>query len=640
MVHKLTVMVLVGVFCLLGITSALAVTYNEAPMLRVKVAAGELPPVEKRLPDEPKVVEPVEEIGQYGGTLHTFAINNLPWQDLTESPEVGSAWLLEMTMDGEIVPDLAKGYELSDDAKSLTLYLRKGAKWSDGYPFTADDVVFMFEDLHWNDKVETWNVVQAVRRVKKIDDYTVRFEMEEPFPGILVTLVTWMGSEWISFQPKHYLKKWHIKYNPDANELAKKEGFDNWWECFHYHHWYAPATDINKPTMMPWRFEQFTDTVKVFERNPYFYQVDKEGNQLPYVDRIISTISNVEVYQMKVIAGEADVAVTQTLVENYPLYKENEEKGGYRVAKVPGIAASTGTFFLNQNHPDPFLRGIFQDVRFRQALSLAINREEINNMVFFGLGVPTQATALPSCTYFKEEWARAYAQYNPEEANRLLDEVGLTGRDKDGFRTGPDGKSILLLVERTEVWKIPVTIFELVEEYWKDVGLKVRIKTLSHALFDERCAALDHVIVAHPFVTTGEVANYAGPGRGLPGNKWCPAWAAWLSADEAVRTGRQKLEDFKDGKLPGEEPPEEIKQVNQWARQRGSTRFGSKEYRELSVKIYDFIAENLYSIGTVGLVPQLYIAKKDIGNIPKVFPLTEEDPSGLFNEAQQLFWKQ
>jgi len=633
-------MVLVGVFCLLGITSALAVTYNEAPMLRVKVAAGELPPVEKRLPDEPKVVEPVEEIGQYGGTLHTFAINNLPWQDLTESPEVGSAWLLEMTMDGEIVPDLAKGYELSDDAKSLTLYLRKGAKWSDGYPFTADDVVFMFEDLHWNDKVETWNVVQAVRRVKKIDDYTVRFEMEEPFPGILVTLVTWMGSEWISFQPKHYLKKWHIKYNPDANELAKKEGFDNWWECFHYHHWYAPATDINKPTMMPWRFEQFTDTVKVFERNPYFYQVDKEGNQLPYVDRIISTISNVEVYQMKVIAGEADVAVTQTLVENYPLYKENEEKGGYRVAKVPGIAASTGTFFLNQNHPDPFLRGIFQDVRFRQALSLAINREEINNMVFFGLGVPTQATALPSCTYFKEEWARAYAQYNPEEANRLLDEVGLTGRDKDGFRTGPDGKSILLLVERTEVWKIPVTIFELVEEYWKDVGLKVRIKTLSHALFDERCAALDHVIVAHPFVTTGEVANYAGPGRGLPGNKWCPAWAAWLSADEAVRTGRQKLEDFKDGKLPGEEPPEEIKQVNQWARQRGSTRFGSKEYRELSVKIYDFIAENLYSIGTVGLVPQLYIAKKDIGNIPKVFPLTEEDPSGLFNEAQQLFWKQ
>ena len=640
MVHKLTVMVLVGVFCLLGITSALAVTYNEVPMLRVKVAAGELPPVEKRLPDEPKVVEPVEEIGQYGGTLHTFAINNLPWQDLTESPEVGSAWLLEMTMDGEIVPDLAKGYELSDDAKSLTLYLRKGAKWSDGYPFTADDVVFMFEDLHWNDKVETWNVVQAVRRVKKIDDYTVRFEMDEPFPGILVTLVTWMGSEWISFQPKHYLKKWQIKYNPDANELAKKEGFDNWWECFHYHHWYAPATDINKPTMMPWRFEQFTDTVKVFERNPYFYQVDKEGNQLPYVDRIISTISNVEVYQMKVIAGEADVAVTQTLVENYPLYKENEEKGGYRVAKVPGIAASTGTFFLNQNHPDPFLRGIFQDVRFRQALSLAINREEINNMVFFGLGVPTQATALPSCTYFKEEWARAYAQYNPEEANRLLDEVGLTGRDKDGFRTGPDGKSILLLVERTEVWKIPVTIFELVEEYWKDVGLKVRIKTLSHALFDERCAALDHVIVAHPFVTTGEVANYAGPGRGLPGNKWCPAWAAWLSADEAVRTGRQKLEDFKDGKLPGEEPPEEIKQVNQWARQRGSTRFGSKEYRELSVKIYDFIAENLYSIGTVGLVPQLYIAKKDIGNIPKVFPLTEEDPSGLFNEAQQLFWKQ
>jgi len=640
LIKKLILGLLVGAMWLLGAT---ALAYQEAPMLRVKVAAGEIPPVEERLPDEPKVVEPVEEIGRYGGTLHAFATNiSCEGGDLNEHIDVGNPYLLELTKDGPIIGNLAKGYELSDDAKSCTVYLRKGARWSDGHPFTADDIVFMFEGMHWNDQVTTWFMYEGVSRVKKIDDYTVRFEMDEPYPSIEVNLAGWSGGEWGAFAPKHYLKKWHIKYNPKADELAKEEGFDNWWEAFHYHWWYDPTRDINKPTMRPWMFKELTPTVKVFERNPYFYQVDKEGNQLPYVDRIVSTIVNEEVYQMKIIAGEADVALWFTSMANYSLYKEHEEEGGYRVHKIPGVCASEAAFGINQNHPDPFLRRIFQDVRFRQALSLAINREEINDTVYFGLGVPSQATALPSCRFYKEEWAKAYVQYDPEEANRLLDEVGLTERDKNGFRIGPDGKAMLLLVEYNVQHGIPLSILELVKEYWEDVGLKVALKGEDPGLWNQRGEAIDHMIMVHPYADTGEIADYGWKGRAAPGGgglAWCPAWSQWLSADEAVRTGKKKLEDYEGGKLPGEEPPEEIKQLEQWCLQKMRTRFASKEYVELMQKIYDFQAEKLYVIGTVGMVPTLYIAKKEIGNIPKAFPVDQAFFGDLYNEAQQLFWK-
>ena len=155
--------------------------YNEAPMLAELVAAGELPPVDERLPDDPKVKEVVEEIGQYGGTINAFAINMDSWNDMGEVIG-GSSFLLDITPDNEIVPDLAAGYELAPDGKSMTLSLRPGAKWSDGHPFTADDIVFMFEDMHWNDEVSTWNLYGRVNRIRKIDDYTVQFEMDNPYP--------------------------------------------------------------------------------------------------------------------------------------------------------------------------------------------------------------------------------------------------------------------------------------------------------------------------------------------------------------------------------------------------------------------------------------------------------------------------
>ena len=267
--------------------------YNEAPMLAELVAAGELPPVDERLPDEPKVKEVVEEIGQYGGTINAFAINMDSWNDMGEVIG-GSSFLLDITADNEIVPDLAAGYELAPGGKSMTLSLRPGAKWSDGHPFTADDIVFMFEDM-----------------------------------------------------------------------------------------------------------------------------------------------------------------------ENYSLYKENEQSGGYRVIAVPGVNASEAAFSINQNYPDAALREIFNDVRFRRALSTALDREEINETVYSGLGTPRQATTLANASFYKPEWGEAhpYLAYDPDTANELLDDMGLTARDADGFRLVPGGDTLVLLLEYPESFPDP-TMFD------------------------------------------------------------------------------------------------------------------------------------------------------------------------------------
>ena len=616
--------------------------YSEAPMLAELVAAGELPPVDERLPDDPMVKAVVNEIGKYGGTLNTFAINMESWNDMAEASG-GSAFLFDISADAEVFPGLAAGYDLAADGKSMTLSLRQGAKWSDGAPFTVDDIIFMFEDMHWNDEVDTWNLYGRVSRVKKIDDYTMRFEMDNPYPILPVVMAAWPGGEIATYAPKHYLKKWHIKYNEDAEALAKEEGFDAWWAAFNNHQVFYPTTaDIDQPTMMPWAFNVQTATVKQFTRNPYFHQVDAEGQQLPYIDSVVVTAVAKEVYQAKIMAGETDYAVASTTMENYSLYKENEARGGYRTIPVPGVNASEAAFSIMQNYPDPELRKIFNDVRFRQALSTALNREEMNETVYLGLGVARQATTLPNASFYKPEWGEEhpYVKYNPAKAEALLDEIGLTAKDSDGFRLGPDGDTLVLLVEYPESFP-DATLFELMKEYWEDVGLKILIRgEISWALFDERTQALDHMIMVHPYQTVGEIAFLVEPFRPrVNGVKEAPAWGAWMNADRSIKGGTRTLADDYGGEMPGEEPPEHVKE--QYYRVEEATTFplGSPDYKKLMTEIFDYQADYLYHMGTIGLAPKVHIAKKNLGNVPEAYTPDAEHGLELLYEAQQLYWK-
>ena len=627
--------------------------YGEAPMLAAMVAAGELPPVDERLPLNPAVHAPLEEIGQYGGTVRVFALDNWPWQDMTESVERGPYML--KAVNGQLMPDIAESVEMAEDKSSVTIHLREGHKWSDGAPLTADDVVFQFGAMHNHPEVVTYKTSPFVQNAVMVDAQTVRLEFDGPHPEMTVKLAIWHGGDWEMLAPKHYLSKWHLDYNDKANEVAKEEGHETWQQAFTDHFFWKPSTDIDLPVVQGWRFTEITPTVRVFERNPYYHRVDTAGNQLPYIDHIVSTVVEKEVYTLKIIGGEADLAYGQTSLENYALYKENEEQGDYRVTLIPGLSAAAIGVVLNQNHDEPWRAELYQDVRFRRALSLAINREEINEQVFFGLATPRQAAPAPAYSYYQDEWGRSWAEYDPDQANALLDDIGMTERTRDEFRRAPGGEELQVLIEYSG--NLPVPAMELIKEYWEAVGVKVLLKVETEQSRNVTRTLNEHDARAGRtggsesgwYITGGGESFTCNRSRGVTkDSRWMPCgtdngwgwqWGKWLAANAAIKGGTHTLADF-GGSMPGWEPPQEVKDLDEWSWALRVTEFGSPEYVELASNIAQLQADKLWVIGVVGLNPTAYISRSNIGNVPTQYGIGVTWPVGLNHWGDQLFFRQ
>jgi len=652
MARKLTAVLLVVGLCLMGAIPVLAQKtystlaeyekltgkriekFNEAPMLKVKVAAGELPPVEERLPEEPMVVEPLEKIGEYGGELRSAALSpEFKGQDVSTA-RIQDLFRLSTDLK-TVVPNIAKGWDWSDDLKTLTIYLRKGMKWSDGAPFTADDVMFWYEDIILNDKltpVKPKNLSPGgeLVRIRKINDWTVQLKFAAPYPPIL-NLWT-LRTDNHGFAPKHYLKQYHIKYNPKADEIAKKEGYDYWWQCFQFHNLWGwtgqEQQDVNLPTLDPWVLKKI-DTAgnKYFERNPYYWKVDTAGNQLPYIDyqaRIL--VQNQEVLNLKVIAGEFDNVAEHLELKNYPLYKRGEKKGGYKVALWKNPKGSDLLLAFNLTHKDPVLRKIFRDIRFRQAMSLAINREEINNILYFGKAVPRQATTDPGCRFYEDWMGKYYAEYDPQRANKLLDEVGLKWDKKHQYRLRPDGKTIAVTIEYVHGAGPRKEICELVRDYWEKVGIKVATKEDQAALYFQRRLANELDVGTWGFGQSTEFAMYMDPkGFRPPWRAPSPAieWYKWLNTN---------------GKS-GEEPPDLVKYLWNLCDKFQATLPGSEEYMKLGKEILTINVKNLFVIGTVGIPPWPVIIKDNLRNTPEMGQWAMEYGLWAPYQADQWFFE-
>ena len=639
-----------------GSTSAAAVVagdgeYSEAPMLAAMVAAGELPPVADRLPVEPAVMEPIESVGTYGDTIYVFVNSNEPWNTLQEETERGS-YLAYIRQDTSVVPNLAKGVELAPDFLSLTITLREGAQWSDGQPFTADDIVFAFEDWHFDPRVGNrtqpfW--MNKVRRAIKIDDYTVRLETDDPYPVMLAKMGEPAGGDWHAYLPKHYLERFHVKYNPDADALAKELGYDSWNLAFEAHDWeyqngfrHLIEDGEPRPTMQPWSLIEISDTTKVHERNPYFYKVDPLGQQLPYIDRVVAGIADIETIQLKIIAGEVDLDYVNATTDNYALYKENEAAGGYVLQEIP-VNQIPIAFAVNQTHEG---KGeVFRDVRFRQALSLAINADEVNDSVYFGLGEP-MVFPVANASFAAPEWSNhPYDAYDPDEANRLLDAVGLERRGGDGWRLGADGNTFTITIEgRVEGEHSATTkAIELMREYWRAVGLKTEIKLSDNALHRERAIGNQIEINVGTWGYPSEARQYMVDREswvhGDHDLRWAPVWGQWLKGWIEVEEGTRDISSFEGGVLPGQEPPDEFKQLFQWGEDRARTVLGSPEYLEVSRKIFGYHFDNLLIQGVVGGQPHLVIAKANLGNLPTGFHGSAAWWGDLNIEAEQLYFK-
>lgn len=591
-------------------TGSTIATFNEAPMLAERVASGDLPKLEDRLPvrEDIQVVQPREAIGTYGGELRYNATNpstfgNIGW----------SAWdqhLAGLSTNWEVIfPNIAKSIEFSEDNTVVTITLRRGMKWSDGQPVTSDDIMFWYENIMLHPELpnlpSSYTVGGQPAVLAKVDENTVTVTFTTAYPGFIEIIAR--TDTGFPIAPRHYLEQWHIGFNEDAQAKAEEEGYATWIEAFEAHRGGQIADfqiDPGLPVLKPWillSIDEFGN--KIYERNPYYWKVDTEGNQLPYIDRQIRVLlSDLEVVKLNIQAGDLDYA-DKLLISDLPVLRAGEAEGNYTALLFPTDQGATRKYQFNITVGDPVLREIFNDIRFRQAMSLAINREEINETLFFGLGIPRQWGVSTNSPFYEDWMSDYYAAYDPEQANALLDEMGLT-MGSDGIRLRPDGQPL-----RIVLWDAidNIRMDELVVEYWGDIGVATEINPSTR---EAQVAALlaneVHVSVWFADVVAAIDMHtrpiWFRPPYGLDttplGGGF--AWRTWWLTNGAE----------------GEEPPPYYLEQMQLADDFLLTSVGSEEYFELGQQLVNRTVEQMMHIGTVGEVPYIYVRSNRIQNFP------------------------
>ncbi len=455
-----------------------------------------LPSLAERLPDEPLVVAPYDVIGKYGGVFDMISNNTeAGTSDLLSTRHVN---LVRFSDDlTTIVPNIAKSWSSNDDFTQLTFKLRKGHKWSDGVPFTADDVVFWYHNLNMDTNVfekpkgfmlagdKPW-------KVEALDPQTVRFTTAVPFPGLLSHFA---GHYAQAFQPKHFLGQFHPDINPDADKVAKAAGFESGYELLLFYYGSSDWTDVPSPMLrdpsklskLPANIQPslesyitIADTTegRHYVANPYFFMVDTAGNQLPYIDEQDEVyINDNEVRILKAINGEYDYKYQSLMLPDAPILMDNQEKGGYTIELIPPI--SSPVIGINVTHADEEKRKVFSNIKFRQAMSVAMNRDEINEVAYYGLGKPVQYTGFsPVPDFVDPKWESYLIKHDMALAKSLLDEIGVVDKDGDGFRDLLNGSTLVVNIQYA-TQGMPGAVVELIAQHWNNVGIKTIFKEVT-----------------------------------------------------------------------------------------------------------------------------------------------------------------
>ncbi|NOZ28646.1 MAG: ABC transporter substrate-binding protein [Chloroflexi bacterium] len=600
---------------------------HEAPMLHELVQQGKLPPLEERIPAEPLVIEPFETIGKYGGTWHRYDTSS-------SGSHVAMAMygysLVHWVKDGlGKRGGLAKSWDYNEDKTEWTFYFRKGTKWSDGEPFTVDDILFWWEDMVLNpehpDSPPDWAIAGGkTMELEKIDDYTLKFKFAAPAPLLADRLAMWPNGVIAEkvVVPKHYLIQFHPDYSDEYDTFETFDEKLDW------------RVNPECPVLNPWMPVKYEPGARlIMERNPYYYAVDTAGNQLPYIDRVeVTYVESLEVSKLKVIAGEQEFCGRpckyQPLSE-LSLFKQNEDKGNYRTFLWDGGSGTGSVYYPNWNHPDPEKQAVYRDKRFRRALSHAIDRPKIQKVVYFGTGFPTTGTLSPKAIEYNrteegkklfEQWRDLAVEYDPEKAKALLDEMGVVDQDGDGYRELPSGKKLELRIDMSaEASREYSLCSEIVKENWEAVGLKTILNPVpgeqlgvleTSAEFDIRNSwevgdGPNHLVYPQWFVPIGN-------------QRWAPLYGAWYSVKGTDKEGTELDKDPRDRTPPRDEPPADGPVARLQALYDKAKIEPDDEKREQLVfemmKIH--IEEGPFFIGTVANIPTIVVAKKNVGNVP------------------------
>ena len=604
------------------------IAYHEAPMLAEMVAAGELPPVEVRLPTHPRIIPVFNEIGTYGGTLHGAYRGD---SDRWGPTKLIEERILEFEQrDAEtirLVPGYIDAWSIEDGGVSFSFTLKEGLRWSDGEPVTTRDVQFWYEDIFLNSDLTPaisglYQVNGEPLRIEIVDEYTfiVRFAAPYPlFPEILAKESTGApGLDRPGFiQPFHYLSQFHPNYATQEalDAITAEYGVASWVELWNERGqiqswWLNP----DLPVITPWRIVVPPPAdVIVMERNPYYYGVDEAGNQLPYIDRVEHrSFESNEEFDFLVLQGAID-AQGRHVSSDYVLYTDNAELGNYQV--FIWHHASTDTLFPNLNVQDEVLASLYADSRFIQALNIAIDRNTINQLAASGLAEPRQASPVTGSPFYDAAYETLWTEYDPHAANALLDELGLSERDAEGFRLRPDGQRLSILID-TEIANDELVLVAL---YWGDVGIEVQTRVSDRDVFNTIRDNNEHQMFLYDLDRSSIVS--ADPRRYLGWEGCVNEYYKWLNSDGTI----------------GIEPP-----ADHWIRQAWTVWDNAKtasSLEEAHAFVQDLITvnrENNCFIGLIGETPSLFIVSNEIGNFPN--GLTDDDTLRTPGNAHPMQW--
>ncbi|GAA5034115.1 ABC transporter substrate-binding protein [Actinopolymorpha pittospori] len=604
---------------------------KEAPALAEQVKAGTLPARAQRLPKNPLVVQPTEEMGVYGGTWNTIltSVDADPHLTGSLSYEPLVRWDVNQT---KVSANIVESWEVTQEGRVYTFVLREGMKWSDGKPYTADDLVFSYEDVLSNKDLyplmpQEFAPDGRPAKFEKVDARTVRFTFPVPH-GLFLEQLASTGAATFHCLPRHYLEQFHHKYNANADKQAKDAGFTDWTKLFlakggggpdELSAWQNP----DLPCIYPWKVRSFSGTRLQVERNPYYWKTDPEGRQLPYLDRVVfDIVTDPQVSTLKLNQGDYSL-VTPGLVtlQSKPVLARGRSQGHYHFIDIGSSRMNDATFIFNLNHKNPAMRQMLQNKDFRIGLSYALNRQEIIKVVLLGQGEPWQTSPRRESGLFLEELAKQYTEHDVAKANQHLDAAGFRERDGDGFRLRADGQRVAFTLEvRTNFNPLWADIGQLASGYWKTVGVDGRVKVEDATLLTNRVQANEHDAVMDD-----------GDGGALP--MLGPGWYFPNSGDTAYAVKWGEWYETK-GKS-GEEPPAGPRRQMELFDQIRITPDRQKR-EDLFMEILRISQQEFYLIGTVLPVARYNVVQDNLRNVAKsmVDDCCEPGPS----YPEQYFW--
>lgn len=606
---------------------ALAADFLEQPYFAEKVAGKELPPVSERVPKTPLVSEQAQ--GAYGGDIVTLVARA---RDIRYISTYAYSRLVGYDRNLELQPDLLEKFDDEDD-RIFTFTIRPGHRWSDGHPFTAEDFRYFWEDIANNKDLSPAGVPEFMMVEGKpaqfeiLDERTVRYTFDKPNPRFLPSLAGPVDPG--IYRPAHYLKQFHAKYADKAklDETAKAQKLKSWAALHNRLDDMKEHTNPNEPVLQAWRVTTKAPANRfVFERNPYYHRVDGQGHQLPYIDRIIMDVSSGSLFAAKANAGEVDLLFRGISMSDIPVLKQGEKVQDYTTLLWPYARGSELALYPDLNAKDPVWRALNRDVRYRRALSLAIDRKTLNNVFLFGLGIEGNNTIMEQSPLSFPSLRKLNATYDPAEASRLLDEIGLRKRNAAGTRLLPDGRELEIIVETDGEASHIVDALTLIGEFWREIGVRLFVKPQDRTVLRNRAfAGLTNMVAAQGF-------DNAIPTAIMPPTEYVPmrqdnyTWPQWGQYVETKGKNGEPVD------IPEAQRLLDLYRIWMNTANRGVQ-------RDAWTEILRNHAENQWSIGTVAGALQPIVVRNGLKGLPAK-ALYSWEPTALIgiHRIDEMYW--